>query len=504
GEELLLADLPHGPRVDNAIETVARLNLGDAVEPLRAMLANRSTDIYVMPEVIKALGELDDRESVPQLIAKVRQFERDERILDWRVTIETLSGFGPEFSSTYANDFIARTPQIDSRELHLFAEGILPVLVAGHDESAIPHLVRWSENWSDEPFRTDMQSLRLFGRVTGALMRLDYSSPELSELRHQLGVPNAVVPVHPQNYVAGLGSQNDDIPALLRFASSTSPESTEAYLAINRMLDRLNREVDHAATREKALSARMQLQLGLQFLTEHREDQEHIQFSGRALVAHHQALSRLGDERSSERLLELGQTDPTFARAWLATTAALQMDLPGARDQAFTLLKTSAQNSSLFHEIYDDRLALLEAAVAAMGAQDPRWTIALLDGREDVGHRALWHFSRLRPAGACDVVTREARQAESRGASRGLLALTVLDEQCREQLEARIVEPGLTWVLRGTYLEILAMMGSPRLPKLKQQYGDEVGRGCLGRIEVIEKHRQRAGHGERTKGTRAK
>lgn len=191
-------------------------------------------------------------------------------------------------------------------------------------------------------------------------------------------------------------------------------------------------------------------------------------YSPIAAIRHHAALASLGDA-AAERWLYTRVDDraDTSGLAWIAAHHALELGLPGALPRALALLQAglgyvNSEQQNAFSHI---RHKLLDLVVRRVPSGDARWTVSLLDADVRVRERALFHLSRLRPAGACEVVARAAKDAaDDQAADHAFYALSVLGEVCRPTF-VRLLQPGAGPApVRGMALEMLAALGGADVP----------------------------------------
>jgi hypothetical protein len=418
-------------------ETFAALQMKSAVVPLRNAFASEQ-DPFAKSHLASALVELGDEASHEPVMAFCRSVEQKVSSA-WERCFDALAA--DEKGRAYVVDLAKRIPAIKTSWDETEARRILPVLMKHQTREALPTLVRWS---------ADANELRdhTFGLIQGARIRLG-DEKLASRVRVDLGKANATVPAWPETWVDGLGGHPGDVPALLRFASSTAPESRLAYDAIDRLIPLL----------PEGAPARKELHAGLVRLTSHRENRQHVQFEARMLARHHASLARLGHAPAKQRLRELTQGDFDTVIPWVAARHALELQLPGAVDDALRVVLAGRRADPRFGEV---RVDLVRTAASVLGNADPRWAAGLLDAHTMVRETTLRLLARGRPAGACDIVAAEARGAQEDAADDALLALTLTpDNRCDAALVSLVEHKDTSPRLRAVALETRILMRRP-------------------------------------------
>lgn len=450
----ILEDLRKGRDIDDLALLAAHLDYREAVPLLRGILQSTpGRDVWDQEYVARALAGLGDRESGPLLLAMARRYETNNSAL-WQAMVEALIELDVPEAEEYARDLAKRTPMITETRHANQVRAILPILVDSGASDLLPLLKRWAEQT-----RPSSAGSSLHGRLNGACMELG-DEKQRAFMRKALAQRNGIVPAWPDHYVGALGTHPDDVQALLRFASSTSPEARRAYDAIDRLSTLMKAKSKQPAWR----NAKVGLISGLRKLTSYRENREHVQFEARQLARHHISLYRLGDNQAQKRLIELTSEPTSSVIPWLAADIGLEMGFPNAADNAARVMEQAPLGDPRIRWV---RLKLLERAVTVMGAEDPRWAVLVLDNHPEVRRRALHHLARQRPAKACGLVLAAADGVAPNRASHdavddGLLALTTLGNRCRPELEKLMPRRDVHPRVWGVSLEILAMMESPR------------------------------------------
>jgi hypothetical protein len=324
----------------------------------------------------------------------------------------------------------------------------------------LPVLRRWAG-------RPRITTNYLYARLMGARMRLG-DGPLLRAMRRKLGRRNAAVPVNPEKYVAGLGAHVDDIPALIRFAGASSPEGRMAYDAIDRLIAMLKGKAAGSINSR----AMRRLAVGLSKLTAYRENRARRTFSYSLLSRHHASLAALGVAGSKRRLLALIRSRAGTASSWVAAERALKLGLPGAKRAVAALMARGIRTRGRgVLRKYKRRLIMRAAAV--MGRGHAGWTAMLMDWNVNERNLALYHFARVKPPGACRVVASVVNLATRDGVHDGLVALSLLGTRCRPEVEKLARNRKTRPEIRGTALEVLAMMRAPAVAAIARAMENE-------------------------------
>ncbi len=473
----LLAALSEGRDV---FELVARLNVQDAV-PLLTEILERDRDVRRRMAAARALADLAASgvaESVRRLAADL---EEREGVGDaWSQAAAALARLDAAQALTYARDFRDRHPTLDTPLSHLQAHWIVNVVREHGQASDLPRLIEWGAV-ADDPERPVRYQLTT--RVIAARIQLG-EEPFASRYRAGLGTPNTSVPAAPELALEGLGTHPNDIPALVRFASSLDPEASIAYDGIDRLVSRLN------ARQQADLIARLSRH------TQMREDPNDTNYTRELQARHHASLARLGHAPSRDRLMQLAGEDVGSTTSVVAAREALRLRLDGAADAAYAVLV--ANRISREPRVRDAlREALLDAAVEHMGGTDARWTAAALDG--PLTNRVVYHLARVEvDRSACDglfsqlaapqpsVSTDPSGAPVASSADRcgtridvgsvrpALLSLTLAGGTCIAHFEQLVAHPRAPREVRGHALEVLGILRAPSAVALAQRYANEL------------------------------
>ncbi|NMC72196.1 MAG: hypothetical protein GYA57_19355 [Myxococcales bacterium] len=455
---------------DGDLEEAARwaglLGYTEAAEPLRALLDDPPDDErpWLLGHVATALAELEDASAVPRIVALARRFE-DANWTVWEQAANALIALGGPDAAAYALDLAQRTPVLDSTWAQNAVEEILPLLLRADPGAVRPVLEWWTAGEGPQPREF------LFAQLEAARVRLG-DPALLADTRRRLGTPDTAVPARPEFYVAALGDDPADIPALVRMASSTSPEARAAYQSILRFAGWLDAEERAApegsagdARRRELARAREEIVRRLRELTGYREDRQHVQFEALQLALHHAALATLGDESSRRRLVELIGDDVQTVIPWVAAEHALSLGLPGAREATAKMVVRGTRGDVPL-ELWEARAEFVDAVAPRLDAGDASWTVVLLDPNVNARRRALRWLARRRPPGACGAVAEAVRGADDDAIEDALLALTVLGNACRCRLEALACDETAPERARLVSVEVLAMMRAPGVRRL--------------------------------------
>jgi HEAT repeat protein len=473
--------------LDDSARWAGRLNYQEAAEPLRALLATPPEDDvpWVLSRIAEALAELGDRSSIGPLIDLARRMQQEDVYQVWEETFQALRRLGGPEVVDYARELARDTTDLSSVWAENAVPEILPVLVDADARDMLPLLTTWTTE------QGEAVNEFLYAELMGARIRL--GDADLLELaRDDLGTPDARVPARPEYYVAAMGGDPRDIPSLVRMASSTSPESREAYNAIDRLaalLDEQERALpegrDGERRRREIRSARQRLVDGLRGLTEYREDREGFQFEARMLARHHASLARLGDEDSRKRLVELIDDDVETVIPWVAAQHAVALGLDGAREGVEHLVVRGTR-SGTSTELWEARRDFVDAVAPVLGADDASWTVMMLDTNGNTRLVVLHHFARLAPPGACAAITAAVAGADDDAIEDALPALTILDDACAERLEKLARSRKAPETARLMSVEVLAMMRSAAVPELIRLLRPQTNLGLhLDRAEQI-------------------
>jgi hypothetical protein len=425
------------------IRLAARLNFTEAIRPLRALLRKPPNE-NLRGEIALALAALGDKQSAGAILKAVRKYQGTWSTL-WKQSLEALVRLDAGKATDYAKDVVrrARVGYKTAWERGVLRKA-LPILIEHRATGVLPDLRRLSG-------KRRVTHDRIHALLMQARMR-NVDAPLLRQMRRELSRRHRAIPVNSEYYVGGLGDHPDDVPALTRFAGAPSPEGRAAYDAIDRLAARL--------TNPSALVA------GLKKLTAQRENRRSLSFSYSLLARHHAALARLGVDAARRRLLELIQKDPRTASPWVAASHALQLGLAGVEVRVSALLARGIR-VSVKGSVRQFKRRAIEQAATHMGARYPGWTVALLDRNTWERWLALSALSRMKPhKGVCAAVSGALDQATEDAVHDGLVSLTVLGKRCAATLERLARDQSRRRDIRGTALEVLAMLRSPGVPGL--------------------------------------
>lgn len=453
-----------------SFERAVELDVREAIGAMRIILGN-DPDVRRRLRAARALAAMNDAGSAPLIAALARNAE-DIGSGAWDAAVEALDQLGPAAALPYARDWMSRHRElVDLADTHR-ARWCIRAVMRANDVSALPELQAWVPQVEQAPL-AQFDRVVLHSTLYGARMQLG-EQPFRRDMQRHLGTPDAIVPTQPETTLEGLGYDLGDADALARFASSLSPEADVAYDGIDRLAPVIAAaEASGGRAARDAAQARARLIARLEGFTAVREDPDHPNFSEVLRARHYASLARLGAPGAAERLLAIARDPESREGALVAARHALELGVPGAADVAFELLRWGIGAAGTPHDLLPWQAArdLLDAA-ARTG--DGRWSIALLDAREALRDRALFHMARRRPREACAVVTEHAAYAQPSAARPALTALTTLGPACTTELGAlaRQGEPRV----RAFAIEVLAMLGDPSVPALLERGGPELDR----------------------------
>lgn len=448
------------PDGDASVDAVY-FNVRSAVPALRRWLDDPDKGIRV--EAAYALAHLGDTQSTAKLLDLVRAMETDGYGSLWSDTLAALALVDPARASAYATDFMSRASNFRTS----MPGGTSKLVALDYivDPKALPVL---------EAIQTSDDHAAC--RILATRVRLD---PALrAKVRTQLtgSYGGTTLAGCANDVIAELGRDAGDIPALVRHLGrdDRGMDFGVANIAYRRLLELL-------ATTPLSAEARASLAKGLRERDAwpHVADPKHANFAPHFVAFHRAAL---GDARAVLAIVD-GDTDA----AWLAAYWALRLRLPGAADHVAALMARSlASRTSARGDVYREiRARTLDAFADAFPA-DPRWAVMMLDPDRDANERALYRFSRLVPAKACDVVTAAARAATPEGTEHALLGLTVLGTRCLAPIEALFLDAKVHPEIRGAALEFLAVLESPKIcDHLVRARGDDIWHPAIERAELL-------------------
>lgn len=461
GEAALLEELDRRPTTD-VVRLIAELHLTDAGDKLKALLRDDATDEFLKADIAVALLALGDTSIVDELLALSGQWE-DGPGSAWESLTAALAAGG--HANAYALGLLQRIegPVRGGRdETHLL--WALPILVEANSTRALRTLQTLTEGeQAREIIHAPMMAARI--RLGDTVLH--------RAMRARLEVRNSPVPVQPHHYWGALDDPADTVALLRGIRRHSGREAVAAYRAVNRMV------VAHQASELQALHR------GLNELTEHVESEVNGRRGLGELTYHHMALARLGEGASRRRLVEIAGLDETAENVVIATLAAVELAGPAGRRAAEEVFVRSSAGlagpdaspaAELMSRVggrdsgHDERMKLVDRL--AEDGNHHGWVLALMDRHPRVRRRALHWFSRKRPAAACELVTARAaeREAAEDGVQFGLLALTVLGDDCEDRVERLASQRGVRNITKGMAVEVLAMMGSDAVPDLDARY----------------------------------
>jgi hypothetical protein len=470
-------------QVRDAAVAASYFNVTEAVPLLRPLLDD--VDVFLKVEAAYALAHLGDKQSSAKLLDLVKDMETNGRGTLWSDALEALGVIDPPAASRYAIDFISRVrdfrmsmPGGSSKELAF--DYIRPE----HRADALPILERLAK--AEENKSTDHTHCLLMA----ARVRLDDALR--ASVRKQFltsyggtwlaGCANAVI--------AELGVEPEDAAALVRHLGrdDNGMDYGMANISYRRILE-LIVAMDAMPASSAVTKAREILRKGLveRNTWPHIANPTHRNYSLHFVAFHRAALAGLGDADARRALYELVDSQDDEGNAWIGAYWALRLRVADATDHAAGLAKRSLQyqNSGKGDVYRDIRVRMLDA-FADNFPSDPRWTILMLDPDRDAAEHALYRFARAPTAKACEVVTNAARSATADGTEHALLDLTMLGTQCLPAIESLFLDRNVTGEVRGTALEFLAVLESPKICEhLARARAESVWEPAIQRAELL-------------------
>ena len=473
------------PARDAAV-LAAYFRIDAAIGPLRSMLAlsmpagakdtHTEMEVHALwAEAAYALAELDDRESVEAIAARVREFETEGHGTLWEDTLAALTKLSPARASTYAIDFLGRLELADLRmsmpggSSQLVA--LAPILLA-KDRAALPELRRLTGNDDATPrgaAGVPLVDSHARCRFMAARLALG-EQPLVDRVRKAFAgsYSGTMVATCDGALLSTFGGDPADVDILVRHLGRDdlgfdAGMSLVAYDRIFALIAELSRRETAGETKGVA-RARARLLQGLREHARHPHVAEpgHTNFGTHFVALHHAAQAGLGDADSLAivRAMILDDHDRSGV-ADLAALRALQVGLPSAVDDAAARLALDVAFANGSRSgIFDDVRPRLVDALRRRAPDDPRWTVALVDAERDVREPAMHAVSRRAPAGTCDAVIAASPAATDRGIDDGFLVLTTIPGGCEAAFEPLARDATQPAKIRGMALEALAILGS--------------------------------------------
>lgn len=476
----LVPNKNHTTKVDAARDAAldaAYFSVGEAVPKIRPWLERyrpeaRDANDHVMfdkqalrGEAAFALAHLGDLKSAPALAALVGEFEKSGTGSHWSDALAALAHLDPTRASLYAIGFVGRTtdwftsmPGGSSKLAALdYIRGehlatALPVLekAAAREEKGYDHAhceLMAARARLDEKFRIELRKQLL----------ASYSGSWLA------GCANSVL--------ARLGVAPGDAAALVRHYGRDDRgfDHGIANIAYSRTLELIaTMASDRSAAAE---TARQVFRRGLEARSKspHVADPGHSNYALHYVAMHHAALAALGDAAARTKVAALIDDPKDLSgAAWLAAYWSIRLRLPGALDRVAALAVRGVTTRDAHRTgIYEHIRGRTLDAFADAAPRDGRWAVMLLDADQYASERALYRFSRAKPPGGCEAVTRAAARIPGSSVmtqtDNAFLALTGLGDGCVPALETLFLDGKVTAEVRTSALEILAALESPRL-----------------------------------------
>jgi hypothetical protein len=508
-----LAEDPHAKIDHDMLKDAALLGITEVVPHLRAIVAKRpeakdaGTYLAIESTLLRAtaataLADLDDQAAAPLLIAYLREIETHNVGFAYRDTLDALARVAPQAAAVYLTDVMTRLFEPSPGRLSERAYDLYPRAGLG-GRAVLPVLIRATSGPEDVPLSASHDRCLLMAA------RLEVGDDKLTrEVRKSArGSYSGTWLATCDSLWLGalLGKDVDDADIVLRHLGRPDLGMDRGIASL--AYDRLIRLVALLARSEAALpsepraraaelarirAARGVLVKGLRerMAWPHINEPSHRNYAPKMRAAHFAALSALGDAQATTKLFAIidDPSDRTGAPPW-AAAYAVELDLPRAREHANALV---ARWTTFAEGAYEGGRERLVDDLAKSNA-DPAWTAALVAADPRTRARALFHFARTKPAGACAVVTRLAPTTRDEAAEDAYWSLSLLGDACRADAERVARTAALPAAVKGMGLELSAMMRSPFVPGLvtavedsPTQGGDAFYRAFVQRARIIQ------------------
>jgi hypothetical protein len=508
-----LAEDPHAKIDHDMIKDAALLGITEVVPHLRAIVARRpeakdaGTYLEIESTLLRAtaataLADLDDQAAAPLLIAYLREIETRNVGFAYRDTLDALARVAPKEAGGYITDVMARLFEPSPGRLGERAYDLYPRAGLG-GRAVLPVLTRATSGPEDVPMSASHNRCLLMAA------RLEAGDEKLArEVRKSArGSYSGTWLATCDSLWLGalLGKDVDDADIVLRHLGRPDLGMDRGIARI--AYDRLVRMVALLARAEASLpsepraraaelarirAARAALVKGLRerMSWPHINEPRHVNYAPKLRAAHFAALSALGDAEATAKLFAIidDPSDRSGAPPW-AAAYAVELDLPRAREHAYALI---ARWPTFSEDSYEGGRERLVDDLATPNA-DPAWTAALVAADAGTRARALFHFARTKPAGACAVVTRLAAVTRDEAAEDAYWSLSILGDACRADAERVARNAALPAAVKGMGLELSAMMRGPFVPGLAAavedsptQGGDAFYRAFVQRARIIQ------------------
>ena len=428
---------------------------------------------------MRALGDLEDRESAARVVAYLRTREDESYSLLWEASLAPLQRLDPAAAQAYAMSVIRRIAagkrapkDEDAARDDSLIRSVLPLLTT-RSATDLAVLQALDTPAATEPWRRTCRMMA--ARVT---LGDDALKKELrAELATDLRTNRAATCYSELMVVAFPGEDPDEVDTLLfrqRYPEILNLLERSRSLARQGKLDA--KEAARWKQAESKLLAALRKRSGEPSIAAGKSD---TRFRPGDRTRHLVALSVLGDAAAKADLDKLID-DPKEDGVWpfLAAEEALRFDLPGAADHAAIRLRLAIDHHTSRYDTdldpvrgflsINDHVRVIDA-LAARG--DARFALGLLDEERWGREAAAVHLARLKPAAACDLVGSAAHLAAEHGSNDehvqdAFWALSLLGDACRATAWKLLHDTAQPAAVTGMSLELLAMLRDPRVSSL--------------------------------------
>lgn len=456
--------------IEDNVRVAGAFALDDAKPALRRMLERKVPDslepwqklerLRLRVSAANALADLGDTGSAPLVLAFLRERETLDFPGFWQDTLGALPRLDPTLAHHYAVEALERIGASsghdtgeDNRLRHL-----LPLLSRA-DARTRSALEKVHGEIDGKGTGSGHASCLVFAariRAGDAVLRGELQKELATDLR-----TNRASVCYSQTIAAAFpGDDPDELPTLLfrhRYRELAGLVGTMARQERSGTKDARNdktRAAIQAWLRQRASDPDIAL------------DSSDRRYDAVAR-AHHLAIgAALGDAAAGKDLSALiADSDDAGVAPWIAAALALDLELPGAADQAVKRLLIARTQQTERHstESWTERGKVNVTEHVAVidrlaGRGDARFALGLLDRQVFAREATVHHVARLRPSAACKLVADAAAGAEGKSVQDALWALSVLGGVCKPSFEKLWRDPAQPDAVRGMALEALAMV----------------------------------------------
>ncbi|MFO0550621.1 MAG: hypothetical protein U0271_19665 [Polyangiaceae bacterium] len=452
--------------IETNVEVAGIMAVDTATPYLRRLLARKAKSdvaegvdldrLRVKVAAARALADLQDSASATVVLELVR--DRESRTFPglWDDAVDALERLDPKVAADYAieaYDRIAATPDHDvaesARTLRLMH------LLAHRDARALAALGKVAAEVSE----TSHEGCLLMG--ARVLAGDDKLRGELrAELSVDLRTNRAVVCYSEIIRAAFPGDDPDEVPTLIL---------RHRYEEIALLVDKMARAEAAGAQNPKFAKARKDLrdflekQRGTPAIAGGHSDNRYSAEDHALFLA---ISAKLGDTRDAKALSAwIRDADDELVAPWVGARAALDLELPGAADDAAVRLSIarSRLTQRFSTELWPTRGALTitehgEIIERLFAIGDDRFALGLLD--RDVFTRELTAslVARRKSKKTCKVVADAASGAEEDAIQAAFWSLSTLESGCESDFARLFFDKSQPNQVRGMALEALAML----------------------------------------------